>query len=233
MISLSLQKNKLEKINIHDLLLSHGLVHLTNDKDLEINDFKKITSKLGKLLNGKLHFLDDEQTVQEVSGNALFGKDEVEWHNDYSFGPGNYWGTILYNKKNGHLSDTDFVDMQKAYNSYQDKSYLHDVEGTYYPPFKFHDICVTEKQLKLLNRVKVSRKFAHRHHITGDYVIYCSPGTLQEKIDITEIVKHCEKNIYNHKWKPNDILIWDNIRMMHRRHSFEGSRILWRSQFWI
>ena len=32
-------------------------------------------------------------------------------------------------------------------------------------------------------------------------------------------------------WNEGDIIVYDNLRMMHRRDAFEGERILWRIQF--
>lgn len=231
MIKINFEEAK--NINLADSILEHGLIHITCNKKLSLDEFKSLTVKLGKPLISKTHTLDDERTVQYVSDKGLFLKDDMGWHNDWSYGEGNYYGTILYNNKNGHLSTTDFVDTLKAYESYPDKEELESLEGEYFPPQYLHDNCFTPRILKLLEKAKVVRKFAHTHHVTGDKVLYFSPATLQSDIDITHILKHCEKDIYVHNWEDNDILVYDNLRMMHRRHAFEGERELWRTQFWI
>jgi len=220
-------------VNLLDKLLEHGLIIVSCNKNISLDEFKIIGKKLGKPLIAKKHTLDDERHVQYVSDKGLFSNDDVDWHNDWSYGEGNYFGTMLYNNKNGHLSTTDFIDMRKAYEDYPDKDFLHNTEGTYFPPQYLHETCFTPRMLKILEKAKVTRKFAHLHHATGDHVIYISPGTLQNDIDVNSIVKYCEQNIYEHNWKKNDILIYDNIRYMHRRHAFEGERELWRTQFWI
>ena len=38
-----------------------------------------------------------------------------------------------------------------------------------------------------------------------------------------------DENAYKHEWKDNQILVWDNLKMNHRRFSFEGERMLWRN----
>ena len=86
---------------------------------------------------------------------------------------------------------------------------------------------------QIIEKAKVSRKFAHLHHATGDLCMYISPATLMGDIDVSDLVAHCEKNIYKHEWQDNEIVIYDNIRYMHRRHAFEGERELWRIQFWV
>jgi hypothetical protein len=140
---------------------------------------------------------------------------------------------MLYNHKNGHLSTTDFVDMRDAYERYENKDYLRHTTGEYFPPQDLHESCFTPRMLKILEKAKVARQFAHLHHATGDTVMYFSPGTLQTDIDVSDLIAHCEEKIYEHHWQDNDILIYDNIRYMHRRHAFEGERELWRTQFWI
>lgn len=223
-----------ENIKVTDLrkeLLVHGLIHIKCNKPLSLDEFKQIN--LGKPLIAKRHTLDDERHVQYVSDKGLFSNNDVDWHNDWSYGEGSYFGTMLYNYKNGHLSTTDFVDMRDAYERYDDKEYLKNTTGEYFPPQDLHESCFTPRMLKILEKAKVSRQFAHTHHITGDTVMYFSPGTLQTDINVSNLIAHCEEDIYEHHWQENDILIYDNIRYMHRRHAFEGERELWRIQFWI
>lgn len=226
--------NDIDQYDIKKELLEHGLIHLSCDAPLTLEEFKNIGRMLGKPLIAKRHTLDKERHVQYVSDKGLFSNDDVDWHNDWSYGEGNYFGTILYNQKNGHLSTTDFVDMRLAYDSYEYKEELENLQGDYFPPQYLHETCFTPRMLKILEKAKVTRSFAHKHHVTGDTVMYISPGTLQSNLDISKYVKHCEQQpIYRHHWKENDILIYDNIRVMHRRHAFEGERELWRIQFWI
>ena len=228
---LKVEYDNLASTDIVKELHTHGLIIVKCNKQLTLEEFKNI--KLGKPLIAKRHTLDDERIVQYVSDKGLFSNTDVDWHNDWSYGAGNYFGTTLYNHKNGHLSTTDFVDMRKAYERYEDKEYLHNVIGEYFPPQDLHESCFTPRMLKILEKAKVSRKFAHTHHITGDTVMYISPGTLQTDIDISKLIEHCEQDIYEHHWQDNDILIYDNLRYMHRRNAFEGERELWRTQFWV
>jgi len=224
----------IDSTNLKKDLLTYGLLYIPCKNALSIDEYKILTSKLGKALIAKKHTLDEDRYVQYVSDKGLFSNTDVDWHNDWSYGAGDYFGTVLYNNKNGHLSTTDFVDMQHAYDSYIDKDYLHNTCGDYFPPQDLHESCFTPRMLKILEKAKVTRKFAHTHHITGNTVLYFSPGTLQSDIDVTALINHCEQqDIYKHHWQDNDILIYDNLRVMHRRHAFEGERELWRTQFWI
>ena len=97
---------------------------LKNNTSLEISDFEKIISKLGKLVHSRNHVANTDRTIQLVTEDEAFGDGDVEWHNDWSYGRGNYFGTALYNKANGKKSTTDFVDMKDAYDRYEDKESL-------------------------------------------------------------------------------------------------------------
>jgi len=218
-------------LNLKSLLLKHGLLIIKN-ANINILNFEFIANRLGKCLVTDKHVINENRTVQELSNTGLFGTNIVDWHNDWSYGRGNYFGTILYNVKNAHLTPTWFCDMSKLPEEFYIK-YENNI-GYYYPPINLQNQCFTEKQLRVLEKQKISRKFVHTHHVTGERVLYCSPETIQEcELDLSDIISYAEENSYCHKWEPNDILIWDNLKMMHKRSSFEGHRLLWRTQFII
>jgi len=212
------------------LLNKHGLI-IIRGKDLTISEFENFTLNLGKPLVTTKHVLNENRTVQELSNQGLFGNSDVDWHNDWSYGRGNYFGTVLYNVKNAELSPTKFTDMSKVPNYLFEK--YKNCSGKYYPPSEFNN-CFTEKQLTLLKKQEITRPFVFTHPNTLEKILYCSPGTIQENtIDLSEIISYAERNCYSHIWEKNDILIWDNLKMMHKRGSFTGERLLWRTQFII
>lgn len=201
-------------------------------RPLKLSEFEKISNSLGKPLITDKHTLNNSRTVQELSNNGLFGKEEVRWHHDWSYGRGNYFGTILYNVKNAHLSPTWFCDMSKAPDYL--KHVYKEAVGEYYPPQHLRENCFTEKQLRILKKQKVTRNFLINHHVTNEQILYCSLGTIQNYDWNTKpIFDWIEAHAYEHKWEDNDILIWDNLKMQHKRMAFEGERLLWRTQFVI
>lgn len=219
-------------LDLREKLMKHGLVKVSCQKPLSLPEFEYIASSLGKPLVTDKHVLNSARTVQELSNNGLFGEGDVDWHHDWSYGRGNYFGTILYNVKNAHLSPTVFCDMSKApkdlYEIYQD------AVGQYYPPTHLHNQCFTEKQLRLLEKQKVSRPFHIKHHVTNEDILYCSLSTLRDnQYDLRPIIEWVEDNAFIHEWEENDILVWDNLKMQHKRYGFGGERLLWRTQFLI
>ena len=215
-----------------ELLLGNGLVIVRN-ANINISDFENISKELGKNLVTSKHVLNKNRTIQELSNNGLFGDGDVEWHHDWSYGRGNYFGTILYNVENAHLSPTWFCDMSKAPDVL--KYVYRGGCGTYYPPTHLQDDCFTEKQLALLKKQRVQRDFVINHHVTGEEILYCSFGTIDpgHDWDLRPIKEWVEDNAYKHEWEDGDLLIWDNLKMNHKRVSFEGERLLWRTQFMI
>ena len=125
-------------------LLKNGLVKVSFQNPLTIDQFEEIAHSLGKPLVTSKHTLNEKRTVQELSNNGLFGDGDVDWHHDWSYGRGNYFGTILYNVNNAHLSPTWFCDMSKAPEEL--KQLYRDAVGEYYPPQHLHRQCFTEKQ---------------------------------------------------------------------------------------
>lgn len=211
-------------IDLKELLRSFGLVHIT-DAEFTIDEFADFAKNLGEPLKTEKH--TSNEFVQMVSHDGLFETGDVDWHNDWSYGRGSYYGTVLYNIKGGHLADTTFCDMTKAPRKLKDK--YRGKMGEYFPPQRLQSNCFTEKQIKILKRMQVRRPFVQ--HWQGKELLYCSLGTINE--DFPDIREFAEQNSHTHKWKEGDILIWDNMRMMHKRNSFTGERTLWRVQFAI
>ena len=154
-----------------------------------------------------------------------------------SYGKGEYYATILYNVKNGDLSPTWFCDMANAPEELKEK--YKTFRGEYHPPGYLHNGCFSERQLRALRRLKVTRPFVFEYN--GRSVLYCSLATITEaknsletsdlnSLDFEDIRKYVDKDNYKHDWEPNDILIWDNLRMQHKREEFKGYRELWRIQ---
>lgn len=214
--------------NSENLICKHGLIILKN-ANLTLETYENFVKKIGKLLVTEKHVLNNSKTIQEVSNVGLFRNHDVDWHNDWSYGRGNYFGTSLYNVKNADLAETQFIDMSKLpttfYEIYKGK------EAKYAPP-KYLNYCFTEKQILLLEKQNIKRSMVFQHPVTKENILYCSPGTIQKPHDnLNKIINYIEKICYCHKWEKNDLLLFDNLKMMHRRKSFIGDRILWRIQF--
>ncbi len=90
-----------------------GFVHLARTTPMSSEELVGLAEAFGDLLMTERHTAE-HKAVQIISEDALFARDEVPWHNDWSYGVGNYVGTILYNHRNAEIAPTYFVDMATA-----------------------------------------------------------------------------------------------------------------------
>jgi alpha-ketoglutarate-dependent taurine dioxygenase len=212
------------------MLLSDGLIIIKN-ANLTVDKFEEIAHSLGKPLTTFKHVINKQGTVQELSASELFGTDELDWHNDLSYTTGSFYGSILYNHKNAQLAETWFMDMAALPKEFYEE--FKDTVGEYCPPEEYIS-CFNERQQAILKKQKISRPFVFTRPESTSTVLYCSPGTINNKdVDLSKVVAYAEQHSYKHKWEDDDLLIWDNLRMMHKRLAFSGDRVLWRTQFRI
>ncbi len=218
-----------------DKVLKNGFVTVKNNKELSVEEFGSFAKSLGKPLVTERHIIDDGRFIQQIKATELLAAGEVEWHNDWSYGRGDYFWTVLYNKKNAHITPTTFIDMKIALEELDTSDDLDGIDGYYYPPKHLH-YCFTEKQLRVLTKQNIHRPIKFTHPYTSEEVLYFSPGTLvktSKPVNIDKLLTHCLQFKWDYNWNDNDIIIWDNIRTMHKRCEYSGNREIWRTQFKI
>ena len=81
----------------------------------------------------------------------------------------------------------------------------------------------------------ITHKPTNKSYI-GKKVLYFSPATMMgvdKPFDLPYYMSMCESFAFSHKWKPNQVVLWDNLRYMHRRDSYKdtGYREMHRVQF--
>tara|TARA_B100000073_G_C23672015_1_gene549029 strand:- start:283 stop:1023 length:741 start_codon:yes stop_codon:yes gene_type:complete len=213
-----------------------GFVHIKTDpKNINPDVLKQIGKYFGKLLVTGKHHIPGDRYIQLISEDALFGSGDVPWHNDFSYSPGDYHGSLLAFVEADTPTYTEFTDCNQAYIqlSEEDKKYIEDVECTFGIPGKY-DGLISDTQVKVIQKVVMKRPMAMTHPVTNQKSIYFSPETLMETnkpIDKERYVKHCESIAFKHHWESGSMILWDNRRMLHRRKPFTGHRKLLRVNF--
>lgn len=242
------------------LFLKKKIIVLKRKKSLSVKQLKSLCLKFGSLyqnLCGERFFVNKDSFVLRVSENSkkitgLFHNFELNWHSDFAHTPGDFHGTALYNKKNGHKAVTRFIDSQKAFETlpdgfkkkYKSLSLDHMVSSK---AFVNRSITRSEERLlKMKNyRIKgyfseaclngkVSRPLFPKHPKTNKESIYLSPATVDPsplKKDYFFILDHCIKHSRSFYWSHNDCLLFDNLSLIHSRSGFTGQRELYRCQF--
>ncbi len=221
---------------IRSEFVDKGFVHIPSDELMSGPDLLALASSFGPVLEGERH-TRDHPAIQVISETGLFGDQDLPWHNDFSYGEGNFFGTLLANRKNGEAAATSFIDMASACAALpeEEQDRLRSLIGHYYLPAAMMSDFYSDTQERSMKRARSARPLVFEHPSTGKTVLYFSPGTLRRvrggEVDVEALIKHCERFAWDHRWQPHDVLLYDNFRVMHRRPPFVGERELWRIQF--
>ena len=211
----------------------NGFLHITDNVTPSV--VISYGQMFGELLRVRKHSSKEDTRLQLVNQNEMFGDTEVNWHNDCSYEKSEYHGTVLAYLHSDEPTYTEFIDCNAAYDalSDSDKEYLKDVICHYAPSDEYAS-CISEKQLKIIKRANVHRNLIMIHPVTQKKSLYLSYETLRssnKKINKDKLLEHCKNFSFKHHWKKDDIIIWDNRRMMHRRPAFNGRREMLRVNF--
>ena len=218
-------------LDIKDQFFEDGFVVVDDGDLVEIAGLFVRTLKVDK------HSHPDNNIVQIVSNNEMFGTEEVPWHNDFSHSRGKYDGSGMKCIINEPDLATMFVDTQKIVEKLNQKeiSELEQTTAWYSRPDQYES-CFNERQNEAIDKLSMKRPLIFEHPINNKKVLYFSPATMMgvdKPFDLPYYMSMCESFAFSHKWKPNQVVLWDNLRYMHRRDSYKdtGYREMHRVQF--
>jgi alpha-ketoglutarate-dependent 2,4-dichlorophenoxyacetate dioxygenase len=192
--------------------------------DVGMND----VSNLGK--DGKPLPLDSRQRMFNL-GNML-------WHSDSSFRavPAKYslLSARVVNPKGG---DTEFADMRAAYDALDEetRSEIEDLVCEHSlmnsrGSLGFGEFTDEEKVMFK----PVRQRLVRTHPVTGRKSLYLSSHagailgmpTPIARILLRDLTEHATQPrfVYVHKWKPYDLVMWDNRQTMHRGRRYDETQ---------
>lgn len=229
-----------EKFNVSGLVVFRG-------QKLTLSELEEIASMFGNCLRYPkgAHFIVERQynSIVRISGErnehgdatGIFGTGEVDWHNDASILNGDYFGAMLYAVSSPELASTYWASTELAYEDLpQDwRMRLRDAVGEY--SCEKYDLDLSKSESRFL-RSGGRHNLLREHPVTGKYSVYASPGAQMNEFDfdfaqLRDFLTQ-EKYVYEHKWAQGDLVLFDNLRTMHKRGRVSGSgRELWRAQF--
>ena len=183
---------------------------------------------------------------RDADGNPIGFEDAGRyWHSDISYNAEPALGTMLYAMEiPPQGGDTLFADMAAAYEALSDKV-KQQIDGR----FAYHSYTVnykanetnagsrpnlTDVQLATLENVK--HPIVRTHEDTGRKALYVNQGFTyridgmsETKSDalLKKLFAHTteERFIYRHKWRPHDLLCWDNRSVMHHATLYDSKYI--------
>ena len=202
--------------------------NVTKEEDKRLATGMNDVSNLGK----------DGRPLARDSRQRLFNLGNLLWHSDSSFRaiPAKYslLSARLVNPKGG---DTEFADMRAAYDALdQDsKAEIENLVCEHSLMFSrgslgFVDYTEEEKQLFK----PVRQRLVRTHPVSGRKSLYLSSHagsiigkpTPEARILLNDLKEHATQSrfVYGHKWKVNDLVMWDNRQTMHRGRRYDESQ---------
>jgi alpha-ketoglutarate-dependent 2,4-dichlorophenoxyacetate dioxygenase len=170
-----------------------------------------------------------------VSRAYLFKLADRLWHSDSSFKP----VPAKYSLLSGRAipswgGETEFADMRAAYDALDDrtKAEIEDLVCHHSNMYSREKIGFTELNDEERTDFKpVRQRLVRRHPVTGRKSLFLSahagaiegmsiPDARMLLHDLTEFATK-ERFVYSHKWRLNDLVMWDNQATMHRGRKFD------------
>ena len=204
------------------------VVDMTDDKPRIRADITDVSNLDG---NGEICAEDDRLRLFQL-GNRL-------WHTDSSFKKVPAKASLLYMREippvGGH---TEFADMRAAYDALSDTMQRR-IDGL----VAWHAIAYSREKMEFEMTEEeneampaVPQAMVRRHAGSGRTSIYVAShaGKIDGMSDadgkalLADLVAHSTQRqfVHTHRWRANDLVIWDNRCTMHRGLTFDDQR--WR-----
>jgi alpha-ketoglutarate-dependent 2,4-dichlorophenoxyacetate dioxygenase len=176
----------------------------------------------------------DHQVFARDDRRRLFGLGNRLWHSDSSFKviPAKY--SLLHARsvpsKGGN---TEFADMRAAYDALDDetKKEIEDLVCEHSQIFSRQQLGFTDFTDEERERFKpVRQRLVRTHPSTGRKSLYLAShagGIVgwpvpEARAFLRDLVEHATQRqfVYAHRWRVNDLVMWDNRATMHRARPF-------------
>jgi len=210
--------------------------------DIEIADLKNNITKTSERrlsqMFSDISNLDKDQNILEKDGRQrLFNLGNRIWHSDSSFRPVPARYSLLSARAVPVAGgDTQYADMHAAYDSLDAKtlteiSDLQCEHSLLYSRARLGMAEFTEQEKADFNPVtqplvrthpSTKRKSLFLSSHIGSVVGLTKPDGRLLIEELTEFATQ-EKFVYTHRWKKDDLVMWDNRRTMHRARKYEDT----------
>jgi alpha-ketoglutarate-dependent 2,4-dichlorophenoxyacetate dioxygenase len=240
-----------EGMDRHAALVFHGqditdeqqIVFSRNFGEIENSAGGTVTKphekRLNPLMNDVSNLGPNHQPLARDDRTRLFNLGNQLWHSDSSFRavPAKY--SILSGRtvvdKGGN---TEFADMRAAYDALDaatkalveplvcEHSLMYSRGALGFPEFTEEERAMFRPVRQALVRVhpKTGRKSLYLASHAGTIVGWPMPEARAFLRDLNEEATRPE-NVYVHKWRPFDLVMWDNRQTMHRVRRFDETKV--------
>jgi alpha-ketoglutarate-dependent 2,4-dichlorophenoxyacetate dioxygenase len=210
--------------------------------DIEIADLKNNITKTSERrlsqMFSDISNLDKDQNILEKDGRQrLFNLGNRIWHSDSSFRPVPARYSLLSARAVPVAGgDTQYADMHAAYDSLDAEtlteiSDLQCEHSLLYSRARLGMAEFTEQEKADFNPVtqplvrthpSTKRKSLFLSSHIGSVIGLTKPDGRLLIEELTEFATQ-EKFVYTHRWKKDDLVMWDNRRTMHRARKYEDT----------
>jgi alpha-ketoglutarate-dependent 2,4-dichlorophenoxyacetate dioxygenase len=203
-----------------------GNITRPEDKRLQVgmND----VSNLGK----------DGRPLDRASRERAFNLGNMLWHSDSSFRavPAKY-SLLSARVVNPTGGNTEFADMRAAYDALdaETKALIEDLvceHSLMYSRGSLGMLDYSEEEQAMFRPVR--QRLVRTHPVTGRKSLYLSSHAggiigmpvAEARILLRDLNEHATQPafVYVHRWRPWDLVMWDNRQMMHRVRRYDDSQ---------
>jgi alpha-ketoglutarate-dependent 2,4-dichlorophenoxyacetate dioxygenase len=202
--------------------------NITKPEDKRLQPGMADVSNLGK----------DGRPLDRDSRQRLFNLGNMLWHSDSSFRaiPAKY-SLLSARVVNPIGGNTEFADMRAAYDALDDtmRALVDDLvceHSLMYSRGSLGLMDYSEEERAMFRPVR--QRLVRTHPVTGRRSLYLSShagaivGTPmpEARILLRELTEHATQPsfVYVHRWRPWDLVIWDNRQVMHRARRYDESQ---------
>ena len=189
-------------------------------------------------MNDVSNLAKDGVPLDRASRQRLFNLGNMLWHSDSSFRaiPAKY-SLLSARVVNPRGGNTEFADMRAAYDALDDetKAAIDDLvceHSLMYSRGSLGMLDYSEEERAMFRPVR--QRLVRTHPVTGRKSLYLSShaGAIigmpmpEARILLRDLNEHATqpKFVYVHRWRPGDLVMWDNRQMMHRVRRYDESQ---------
>ena len=192
-------------------------------------------SRLPYEMNDVSNLAKDGRPLELASRQRLFNLGNMLWHSDSSFRPIPAKYSLLSARiVNPVGGNTEFADMRAAYDDL-DADLKSEIEhyicehSLMYSRGSLGFVDYTEEERQLFKPVRQALVRVHPGHGRKSLYLASHAGTIigmtmpDARLLLRDLNEHATqaKYVYVHRWRKNDLVIWDNRQTMHRVRRYD------------
>jgi alpha-ketoglutarate-dependent 2,4-dichlorophenoxyacetate dioxygenase len=202
--------------------------NITRPEDRRLQTGMNDVSNLGR----------DGRPLDRDSRQRLFNLGNMLWHSDSSFRPIPAKYSLLSARVvNPAGGNTEFADMRAAYDALDadTKAQIEDLvceHSLMYSRGSLGMLDYSEEERAMFRPVR--QRLVRTHPVSGRKSLYLSShaGAIigmpmpEARILLRDLTEHATQAafVYVHRWRPGDLVMWDNRQMMHRVRRYDENQ---------